>query len=150
MDNNNFTSFSINFYEQDNQYNALLWDVWEANANRDIYILIRLKTDRFPNKWIIMKLTFPSQILKIWNLSNIESLIIWQPIRQWVFNIHANSKSQLHIFGISSASTINILEKGRKKWRDFILKKWRFEKYYLLIYALFTSLIEIWLIKNKI
>ena len=30
---------------------------------------------------------------------NIESLMIWQTIHQWWFNIHANPRLQLHIFG---------------------------------------------------
>ena len=80
---------------------------------------------------------------------NIESLMIWQTIHQWWYNIDAHSKSQLHIFG----NDHQLFGKGSKKSGEISYgKKERQWEYLpkvvknLFINDLFTSLIEKWLI----
>ena len=83
---------------------------------------------------------------------NIESLMIWQTMHQWWFNIHENSKSQLHIFGADH----QLFGKGSKKSGEISYwKKRRLPEYapkvvkHLFYIALFTSLIEKWWINHK-
>ena len=73
-------------------------------------------------------------------------------MHQWWFNIHENSKSQLHIFGADH----QLFGKGSKKSGEISYwKKRRLPEYapkvvkYLFIVALFTSLIDKWLISHK-
>ena len=87
---------------------------------------------------------------------NIESLMIWQTMHQWWYDINANSKSQSHIL----CTDHQLFEKLSKKSGDILHWKRRQLSEYvtkvinnLFRKALFTSLIEKWLIyhmKNQL
>ena len=83
---------------------------------------------------------------------NIELIMIWQMIHQWWLIIHANSKSQFHIFGTdhqlfgkwSKKSGENSYSKKRRLSENVpkVVK-------HLYNNALFTCLIAKWLINHK-
>ena len=71
--------------------------------------------------------------------------MIWQTMHQWLLDINANSKSQLHIWGADH----QLKKKSRKKSGEILyLKKRRMSEYVtkviknLFSNALFKSLIE--------
>ena len=78
--------------------------------------------------------------------------MICQTMHQWWFNIHENSKSQLHIYGADH----QLFGKGLKKSGEISYwKKQRLPEYapkvvkHLFNIAVFTSLIDKWLINHK-
>ena len=83
---------------------------------------------------------------------NIESLMIWQTIHQWCFDMNANSKSHLHILGADH----QLFGKQSKKSGEILYwKKWQLSEYvtkvikHLFRNTLFKSLIERLLIYHK-